>query len=597
MKKLSAIILTFIFLMSMLVPTTVGATFSEENITVGVIGYTMTVTVTADTEGTMVAHLVNEAKDHTYGLDYDEAPVENNGVYTYTFTFEMDKTISTSKLYIKVGNVVPTTEKLINYANINDKNAFFNGLEAVTDAELVDEYLGTNSAYTSVDVAGYLDLSEDVRTMVSDIIVDLDLATGYTNSDSETDEYLAQKTVAVTEKETIFNTAFAEAMKYAALVDATEEEWATLAPAAITEGLFDDEYYTANDTVPATLNVADAYAFFGVEADAMETLTETEIKKAFDRATLMAVESKAEYGTLKAAFLYFENKGTITVSDMTDIDALVSAGKDVDLWKNLKAGTYADCGALVAAAVTTADTMVANGALNSDTAGDGITGGSINRPSSPGGFTGGSLGGGGNGGASAPTTPSEPVTPVTPAGTFSDIASVEWAKESIEALAEMGVLNGKGDGKFAPNDKVTREEFVKIIVAAFELSDDEAACDFNDVAKDSWSYPYIAAANKLGIVSGDGASFNPTSGISRQDMAVIIHRVFEHLGLEVSGDAISFDDGADIAGYAKDAVEALTAAGIINGMGDGTFAPAGTVTRAQAAKVVYGLLNLVGGGK
>ena len=54
---------------------------------------------------------------------------------------------------------------------------------------------------------------------------------------------------------------------------------------------------------------------------------------------------------------------------------------------------------------------------------------------------------------------------------------------------------------------------------------------------------------------------------------------------------------SDIAEYAKDAVETLTAAGIINGMGDGVFAPCGTVTRAQAAKVVYGLLNLIGGGK
>ena len=137
----------------------------------------------------------------------------------------MEKTVPTSKLYIRVGNVVPTTEKLINYAKINDKNAFLNQLDIITDADLVDEYMASNSAYTSVDVADYLDLSENVRTMVSDIIVDLDLATGYTNSDSETDEYLAQKTAAVTEKETLFNTEFVKAMKYANLVDATEEEW------------------------------------------------------------------------------------------------------------------------------------------------------------------------------------------------------------------------------------------------------------------------------------------------------------------------------------------------------------------------------------
>ena len=78
---------------------------------------------------------------------------------------------------------------------------------------------------------------------------------------------------------------------------------------------------------------------------------------------------------------------------------------------------------------------------------------------------------------------------------------------------------------------------------------------------------------------------------------MIIHRVFELLNAEVSGEAVSFDDDANIADYAKTAVEVLTGAGILNGMGDGTFAPKSTVTRAQSAKVVYELLNLLGGGK
>ena len=112
--------------------------------------------------------------------------------------------------------------------------------------------------------------------------------------------------------------------------------------------------------------------------------------------------------------------------------------------------------------------------------------------------------------------------------------------------------------------------------------------------------PYNVTTNTaaaLGIVNGDGENFRPTAVITRQEMAVIIHRVFELLEAEVSGEAISFDDGEEIAEYAKEAVETLTGAGILNGMGDGSFAPRGTVTRAQSAKVVYELLNLLGGGK
>ena len=179
---------------------------------------------------------------------------------------------------------------------------------------------------------------------------------------------------------------------------------------------------------------------------------------------------------------------------------------------------------------------------------------------------------------------------------FNDLSSSHWAYEAIEELAEKGILNGKGDANFVPDDGVTLEEFVKIIAVAFDLTAD-SEIRFADVEADRWSADYIAAAAAHGIVTGDGESFNPAQVITRQDMAVIIYRVFEHLGLEVSGDVISFDDDAEISDYAKKAVEALTAAGIINGMGDGTFAPKTNVTRAQSAKVVYGLLQLVGGGK
>ena len=327
----------------------------------------------------------------------------------------------------------------------------------------------------------------------------------------------------------------------------------------------------------------------------MSELTETEINSCFDRATLFAVEGELEYGAIKTALLYFENKGTVTVSDMTNINALIASDKDADLWRNVKAETYTSCANLVEKIVSEASALVSGNGLQGST----DTGsGDITNSSSPGSFTGGSLVGGGglSGGSSKPTTPVDP-KPEPPKATFNDIESVEWAKEAIETLAQKGVINGKSEGKFAPDDKVTREEFVKIIIGAFGLLDEDAKSDFGDVDKSRWSYVFIATANELGIVTGDGENFNPTGEMSRQDMAVIIHRVFEYLGAKVSGESISFDDNADISDYAKEAVDALTAAGIINGMGDGTFAPKGTVTRAQTAKVVYGLMSIIGGGK
>ena len=96
-------------------------------------------------------------------------------------------------------------------------------------------------------------------------------------------------------------------------------------------------------------------------------------------------------------------------------------------------------------------------------------------------------------------------------------------------------------------------------------------------------------------MAGDGEKFNPTATISRQDMAVIIYRLFELSDTEIMGTKVNFSDEAFISDYAKKAVEALSGAKIINGMGDGTFSPKTAVTRAQAAKVIYELKKTVGG--
>jgi len=78
-------------------------------------------------------------------------------------------------------------------------------------------------------------------------------------------------------------------------------------------------------------------------------------------------------------------------------------------------------------------------------------------------------------------------------------------------------------------------------------------------------------------------------------MATILYRMFKLLDIEIAGDAMSFTDNGQISSWAKEAVSALSGAGVINGMGDGTFAPKALVTRAQLAKVTYEIMKLVGG--
>ncbi|MDY5627974.1 MAG: S-layer homology domain-containing protein, partial [Clostridia bacterium] len=106
---------------------------------------------------------------------------------------------------------------------------------------------------------------------------------------------------------------------------------------------------------------------------------------------------------------------------------------------------------------------------------------------------------GGRGGSSVISIPPSAVVPDTETNTnedkfFKDIETVEWAKESILALAKAGIIDGKTKDMFFPNDFITREEFVKILVNALDIYDSDAECEFADVSADKWFYKYVATA-------------------------------------------------------------------------------------------------------
>jgi len=178
---------------------------------------------------------------------------------------------------------------------------------------------------------------------------------------------------------------------------------------------------------------------------------------------------------------------------------------------------------------------------------------------------------------------------------FSDLESVPWAKEAIEALAAKGVVSGPGDGTFRPGNNVTRAEFIKMLMMAFDLVDKNAVSTFSDVKTGMWYYEAIATAEKLGIVKGKGdGSFGVNEQITRQDMAVMAYRValILEMNLGTGSGGAQFADKSDISSYALEAVAAMQEKGIINGIGDNRFAPKNNATRAEAAVIIYRLYKL-----
>lgn len=172
---------------------------------------------------------------------------------------------------------------------------------------------------------------------------------------------------------------------------------------------------------------------------------------------------------------------------------------------------------------------------------------------------------------------------------FSDVPESHWAFDAVNYLRWNNIVNGDTNNSFNPEKNVSRAELVKMLVCAFNVKG--STCDFADVNSGDWFYGYVAAAFTKGLINGDGSNFRPNEDITRQDAAVIIFRFAENSGKKYTGGDLTFEDADSISEYAKNAVAALSSDGTINGIDGKRFAPQERLTRAQCAKMIYGIIT------
>lgn len=174
---------------------------------------------------------------------------------------------------------------------------------------------------------------------------------------------------------------------------------------------------------------------------------------------------------------------------------------------------------------------------------------------------------------------------------FRDLDNYDWAVHQIRALVAAGVVNGVSEYSFAPGDMVTREQFVKMLVEAFDLTG-SAKISFTDANENEWYYPYLQTAFANKIVNGvSETEFGVGQPITREQMATMVYRVCRSLEIQL-GDALKlFDDDAYVSDYAKTAVGTMAANGIINGVGNNLFAPLENAERAAAAVLIYNVMK------
>lgn len=178
--------------------------------------------------------------------------------------------------------------------------------------------------------------------------------------------------------------------------------------------------------------------------------------------------------------------------------------------------------------------------------------------------------------------------------TFSDIPLTHWAFQYIAELVERKAISGYPDGKFYPDNTVTRQEFAKIMVVAAGLTPTPVkTASYADVPITHWASPFVEAASGYMTAYRNSATrevnFKPTAGALREDIAVAVVKLrgYDTRLADLSLLDTMFSDVEAISAAARPYVALAVENGIISGYSDGTFRAQNTIARSEAAAILW----------
>ncbi len=168
---------------------------------------------------------------------------------------------------------------------------------------------------------------------------------------------------------------------------------------------------------------------------------------------------------------------------------------------------------------------------------------------------------------------------------FTDLAEDDWYYEAVRFVQEQGLMNGYSDGRFGPNDTLSRGQLAQILFNKEGRPGVDQLLDFSDVSGEAWYAEAVRWVTSQGIAGGYGnGAFGPNDPITREQLAVMLWR---YSGSPAATDKeLHFNDTDEISGYALEAMRWAVENGILNGDGDGRLGPQGQATRAQAAQML-----------
>ena len=190
-------------------------------------------------------------------------------------------------------------------------------------------------------------------------------------------------------------------------------------------------------------------------------------------------------------------------------------------------------------------------------------------------------------------TESIPVVSVDVTQMFTDVTK-NWAYPGIQYCVTHGIMGGMGDGTFAPTGTTTRAQIVQILYNLEGTPAVSGTTPFTDLTA-NWYKPAILWAYQNNVVAGTSpTTFDPEGPVTREQIAVILTQYMFHvLKMErtwTPADLSTFPDGAQVSGWAKEAMQDAVALGLINGTkaSDGVvyLDPQGSAARQQVATIL-----------
>ena len=197
-----------------------------------------------------------------------------------------------------------------------------------------------------------------------------------------------------------------------------------------------------------------------------------------------------------------------------------------------------------------------------------------------------------NGRLLAPIPASGEVRLENRAASFGDAAN-HWAAGSIGFVTARDLFQGTSRTTFSPNATMTRGMLVTVLHRLEDEPSAAQASSFSDVAQGAWYASSVTWANQKGIVKGSGSRFSPNDPVTREQLAAILYRYAQSLGLSTSGrtSLAGFSDSSAVSSWASDALSWAVSTGLVSGKGDHRLDPRGQATRAEVATILERLVR------